>query len=327
MIIITMGDPNGIGPELICRVFSNPLSFKDNFLIIGPEVCLEYYSNLFSIKRFWNTIKNIDEAKKNKISLYSHGLDDFPFTPGVPSKESGYISGRILEVATHILKEKKSSAVVTCPINKKSLMDAGFDFPGHTEFFANRFGLSKEDVCMHLAGPKLRVSLVTTHPPLKDVPFLINKDKILRCILLTHNMLIKLGENKKPIGVCGLNPHAGEGGKIGSEEIEIIEPAIEAARKKGIAVKGPYPADTLFYRAYAGEFSAVLAMYHDQGLGPLKLIHFSKSVNITLGLPIVRTSVDHGTAYELVGKKKAKTTSLIMAINLAIQLKKSDYAY
>ncbi|GAB6162545.1 hypothetical protein JCM12298_17040 [Desulfothermus naphthae] len=324
MIIITMGDPNGIGPELICRVLSNYNFFNENFLIIGPEICLKYYCNLFSIEKFWSKIKHIDEAKNVRVSLYSKGLDDFPFTPKVPSKESGYISGRILEIATEILKENSSFAVVTCPINKKSLIDAGFDFPGHTEFFANRFGLSKEDVCMHLAGPKLRVSLVTTHPPLKRVPYLITRDKILRCLMLTHDLLTKIGEDKNPIGVCGLNPHAGEGGKIGTEEVEIIKPAIEAAREKGINVQGPYPGDTIFYRAYKGEFSAVLAMYHDQGLAPLKLVHFNESVNITLGLPIVRTSVDHGTAYDLVGKKKAKTTSLKMAINLAIQLKKSE---
>ncbi len=133
-------------------------------------------------------------------------------------------------------------------------------------------------------------------------------------------MLIKLGEYEKPIGVCGLNPHAGEGGKIGSEEIEVIGPAIESAKKIGINVMGPYPADTLFHRAYIGEFSAVLAMYHDQGLGPLKLVHFNESVNVTLGLPIIRTSVDHGTAYDLVGKGMAKTESLIHAIKLASRL-------
>ncbi|GAB6887751.1 hypothetical protein JCM13304A_12490 [Desulfothermus okinawensis JCM 13304] len=320
MILITMGDPNGIGPELICRVFSKDLPIDDSFLIIGPKAPLEYFCNLFSIDKFWIQTEQPSDFLKNKINLYSKGLEDFSFTPGVPSKESGLISGKILEVAIQILKKKKAYAVVTCPINKKSLMDAGFNFPGHTEFFANRFGLSKDDVCMHLCGPKLKVSLVTTHPPLREVPSLITRKKILRCLTLTHEMLIKLGEYEKPIGVCGLNPHAGEGGKIGSEEIEVIGPAIESAKKIGINVMGPYPADTLFHRAYIGEFSAVLAMYHDQGLGPLKLVHFNESVNVTLGLPIIRTSVDHGTAYDLVGKGMAKTESLIHAIKLASRL-------
>jgi len=319
MMIITMGDPNGIGPELICRIFGEQLiEIEEEILIIGHEEPLLYYLKLFSIKKFWKEYNT--EEGRGGIMLYPVDVENFHFTPGRPSTEGGYISGRSLEIACDLLKKKIANTLITCPLNKKTLMDAGFNFPGHTEFLAESFGLNADDVCMHLFGERLRVSLVTTHPPLKKVPGLITISKVYRCLSLTWEMLKKLELHSKPIGVCGLNPHAGEEGKIGTEEIEIIGPAIEMAIEDGIDAKGPYPADSLFHRAYCGEFSAILAMYHDQGLGPLKLVHFNESVNITLGLPVVRTSVDHGTAYDLVGKKIANTKSLIKAIELGRKL-------
>ena len=169
---------------------------------------------------------------------------------------------------------------------------------------------------MHLWGPKLRVSLVTTHPPLAKVPGLITTDKILRCLQQTDAFVRRLGL-EGPIAVCGLNPHAGERGKIGSEEETTIRPAVKMAQNMGLDVEGPLPGDTVFYRAYQGEFPAVLAMYHDQGLAPLKLVHFGQAVNVTLGLPFVRTSVDHGTGYELVGRGVADMGSFLAALDLA----------
>ncbi len=320
MLLITMGDPNGIGPEILCRFFGENKNFSQKILILGPEEPLDYFSKMFSIERFWTKIDDVSHCIEDKIYLYEQGLNDFRFTPGRPSVDGGKISGLILKNACQFIKKGFSSAIVTCPINKSTLIDAGFKFPGHTEFLAHEFGLGPDDICMHLYGERLKVSLVTTHPPLKDVPSMIYEEKIIRCLSLTWEMLCKLNENKKPIGVCGLNPHAGENGKIGTEEINIIKPAIEKAKEKDIKVKGPYPADTIFYRALKGEFSAILAMYHDQGLAPLKLLEFNKAVNITLGLPFVRTSVDHGTAYEIVGKKIAETTSLKNAIKLANRL-------
>ena len=206
------------------------------------------------------------------------------------------------------------------PLNKAMLQQAGFDFPGHTEFLAQSAGLEPDEVCMHLCGDVLRVSLVTTHPPLRQVPELITREKVVRCLKLTAAFVRQAfgrAEAAKPIAVCGLNPHAGEQGRIGREEIEILTPAMEEAARSGVSAVGPLPADTLFFRAARGEFSAVLAMYHDQGLGPLKLLHFTRSVNVTLGLPFVRTSVDHGTAYELVGKGEADTGSFREAVRLA----------
>ncbi len=317
-----MGDPNGIGPEIICRFFGQKIIPQEKVLIIGPEEPILYFCKLFSIKKFWEKRDDLDSPLNSKIILYSKGVESFKFNPGTPAIDAGYISGTTLKIACDLLKKGISSMLVTCPLNKDMLIQGGFNFPGHTEFLAREFGLTPEDICMHLFGSRLRVSLVTTHPPLKQVPHGITRKKILKCLLLTWDMLKSLSIATKPIGVCGLNPHAGEGGKIGTEEINIIRPAIEKAQELGIRVLGPYPADTLFHRAFQGEFSAVLAMYHDQGLGPLKLVHFNEAVNITLGLPIIRTSVDHGTAYDIVGKGIANTTSLKNAIEIGIKLSK-----
>ena len=197
--------------------------------------------------------------------------------------------------------------------------EAGYEFSGHTEYLAVRSGTGEENICMHLGGPLLRVSLVTTHPRLRDVPEKVTRERILTCLRLTDDLLGKL-EVRHPIAVCGLNPHAGEGGSIGSEEKDIILPAVEAARKEGIRVEGPLPGDTVFYFAAQGTFGAVLAMYHDQGLAPLKLLHFHEAVNVTLGLPFVRTSVDHGTGYDIVGTGRASLGSLKAALGLAARL-------
>jgi len=197
---------------------------------------------------------------------------------------------------------------------------AGYPFPGHTEFLAHRAGLAADRVCMHLAGPRLRVSLVTTHHPLRQVCELVTREKIVRCLRLTWGLVSRMNWGPGSLGVCGLNPHAGEGGQLGHEEETLIRPAILEARQAGVRAEGPLPADTIFSRALQGEFSAVLAMYHDQGLGPLKSVHFSQAVNITLGLPWVRTSVDHGTGYDLVGTGRAGTASLDMAVRTALQL-------
>ncbi len=319
MLLITMGDPNGIGPEILCRYLGEKKEIQIPIVIIGPESALNYFCSSLSLSPFWKGITSLSEASREGVYLYEVG-NDFAPSPGKLTPEGGKIAGMCLERACELLKNNKRWALVTCPLNKRALMEAGYHFPGHTEFLADRFGLSCEDVCMHLCGERLRISLTTTHPPLREVPSLISTRRIIRCLELTWEMLSLLGADQLPIGVCGLNPHAGEGGRIGTEEQEIILPAIFTAREKGINAKGPYPGDTIFHRAYSGEFSAILAMYHDQGLAPLKLVHFNESVNVTLGLPVVRTSVDHGTAYELVGKGIASYRSLEKAIELAQRL-------
>jgi 4-hydroxythreonine-4-phosphate dehydrogenase len=225
------------------------------------------------------------------------------------------------------------SALVTAPISKQLLRDAGYRFEGHTELLAN-IARTKRFAMMLVGGPPsprtvsglrrgkglLRVALVTIHVPLSKVPRLLSTKRIIEVIELSHDACKRFGIRRPRIGVAGLNPHAGEDGLLGSEERRIIAPAIRSAKRKGINVTGPWPADTLFHKAYNGEFDAVVAMYHDQGLAPLKMIAFDSGVNLTLGLPFVRTSPDHGTAFDIAGKGIANPASMIAAINLAAEL-------
>jgi len=207
-------------------------------------------------------------------------------------------------------------AITTAPISKKALSEAGYSYPGHTELLAELTG-SKEYVMM-LAGERLKVALVTIHCSLRDVFHLLTAEKIVTTIRITHDALVKFfGEAHPKIAVAALNPHAGEEGLFGNEEKEIIKPAIMQAQQLGFTIEGPLPPDTLFYHAAQGKYSAVISMYHDQGLIPLKLLHFEDAVNITLGLPLIRTSVDHGTAYNIAGTGKANPLSLVNALKLA----------
>ncbi len=235
------------------------------------------------------------------------------FETGNVSKSSGEAQFRFIEAAVEDARRGNIEAVVTLPINKEAIKLAGFPFPGHTEFLAYSFGV--KNFAMMLANKKLKVVLLTTHLPLREVPERVKKEAVLE--------KLKLIERTFPgsrIAVCGLNPHAGEGGLFGREEIEEILPAVEEARTLGIEVHGPFPSDTIFNRAVSGEFDVVLSMYHDQGLIPVKLTGFGSSVNVTLGLPIVRTSVDHGTAYDIAGKGIANTGSFKEAVTFALDM-------
>jgi 4-hydroxythreonine-4-phosphate dehydrogenase len=326
LICVTMGDPDGIGPELLVRALpdlSRDGQDRVRLVMIGPDSALAVHLTRRNQNPFYTRIDSLDEAANAPAGVYQFtpaGLADFEPRPGAPRTEGGQAAALCLDAAMQSLLGGEARALVTCPLNKHMLQKAGYQFPGHTEFLAVRSGLDPDAVCMHLCGDLLRVSLVTTHPRLRDVPGLITFERVLGKLKLTWEFLRKLGLAHKPIAVCGLNPHAGESGSIGDEEIRIIAPAVAEAGRQGIAAAGPLPADTVFHRAAAGEFSAVLAMYHDQGLGPLKLLHFGKSVNVTLGLPFVRTSVDHGTAYDLTGRDIASTESLKMALDLALRL-------
>ena len=218
-----------------------------------------------------------------------------------------------LKSAVNSIKKGEIDAIVTLPINKESIRYAGFDFPGHTEYFAFQFNV--KDFAMMLANSKLKVVLETIHIPLKEVPEKISTDSIFKKVLLIDKTFP--GEK---IAVAGLNPHAGEDGLFGNEEKRIIKPAIEKAKTFGIDVCGPFPSDTVFNRAVLGEFGTVLCMYHDQGLIPVKLTGFNETVNITLGLPFVRTSVGHGTAYDIAGKGIADIGSFLRAVEVAVEL-------
>ena len=220
--------------------------------------------------------------------------------------------------ATDMALQGRIDAMVTCPINKQAMHMAGYFYNGHTELIAEK--TKSTDFAMMLAGDKLRVVLVTIHIPLKDVPLVLSKEKILQTIIITGSSLyMRFGIENPRIAVAGLNPHAGEGSMFGDEEERIILPAVNLAKSKGFDVLGPYPPDTIFYHAKKGLYDAVICMYHDQGLIPFKMIHFTDGVNTTLGLPIIRTSVDHGTAYDIAGKGKADPGSLTAAIKMAAE--------
>ncbi len=233
------------------------------------------------------------------------------------------MAGTFIEQAVQAVRKGEIDAVVTAPISKEHLQLAGYRYPGHTEFLA---ALSQvREVRMMMAGPKLRVVLATIHEPLNKVSSLLTIGLILKTIEMTDRSLRQwFGIRRPRITVAALNPHAGESGIFGNEERKIILPAVFRARKKGIDVSGPYAADTVFYRALRGEFDAVVAMYHDQGLIPLKLLYFEEAVNITLGLPFIRTSVDHGTAFDIAGKGIADPSNMIAAIKMAVQLVKKE---
>jgi len=280
---ITCGDPAGVGPEVIrAALESARLPREFEYRIIGATNA---------------------------------------FTPGKPEPASAEHAIRTLEEAITLAKAGEIQAVVTGPVSKKAMHRAGFDFPGQTEFFAERCGVS--DFAMCLTGGKITVALVTAHVPLADVPRLLSLSEIVRVGRLLAAFLARRGIGRPRIAVAGLNPHAGENGDLGSEEIHVIAPAVESLRLSlagSAEVSGPHPPDTLFNRVTVGEFDGVLCMYHDQGLIPLKLHAFDEGVNVTLGLPFPRTSPDHGTAFDIAGKGIARPTSMISAIRLACEL-------
>ncbi len=324
-LLITLGDPNGLGPELVCRLFgankAEPkVQLQGPLLLLGPLASITPHLDRLGMGPFWEPLTNPADILGKASGIYFHQppqLAGFKPEYGKPTREGGLAAGYTLDLAAKLCLQGSAAGMVTLPLHKGMLLAAGFPFTGHTEFLARRSNLRDEDVCMHLCGDILRVSLVTTHPELRRVPDMLSKERILRFLRLTHEFLVNIGLKRQAIAVCGLNPHAGENGAIGHEEAKHIQPAVEEARGAGIDVHGPLPGDTVFYRAAHGDFDAVLAMYHDQGLAPLKLLHFHQAVNVTLGLPFIRTSVDHGTGYELVGKDTADLGSFRAALRLA----------
>lgn len=333
ILAITMGDPCGVGPEVIVKAFDSP-GFADGRLplVVGDRLALER-----AIKLLGSSKKVMPVSGPEKTlcaSLASVGGGTIPLwscakalTPA--DIEFAHPSPGACEAVVAWIREAARlagagfvDAVCTCPINKERLHAQGFSFPGHTEFLQDLTGA--KNVVMMLAGPVLRVSLATIHVSLAEVPGLITKELLRKVIRITAGSMLRDFALKSPrIAVCGLNPHSGEAGKFGREEIETIRPVIEEFEAEAdlrCRISGPWPADTVFNRAMAGEFDAVVALYHDQGLIPVKLAHFSDGVNVSLGLPIVRTSVDHGTAYDIAGKGTADPGSLIAAVRMAASI-------
>ncbi|MEE8575596.1 MAG: 4-hydroxythreonine-4-phosphate dehydrogenase PdxA [Thermodesulfobacteriota bacterium] len=313
VIAVTMGDAAGVGPEVILKALrSRKVRSVARPVIVGDECVLRKVALKTGLP-FPRSIEIINPAPS--LSINGASLAPGRLGTGLAKATPLYI-----KEAVRMALKGEAAAVVTAPINKAVLnKKAGFKYPGHTEFIAHLTG--SKDYAMMLGGARLKVILVTIHEPLRDVPKLITCRRVLKTIEITADTFNRYFGIKKPrIGVAGLNPHAGEGAMFGDEEMRIIGPAIKKAQKAGINAIGPVAPDTVFMRAVAGEFDCVVAMYHDQGLAPLKLIHFEDAINTTLGLPIIRTSVDHGTAYDIAWKGVASARSMKHAIVTAAEM-------
>ncbi|MCX5718463.1 MAG: 4-hydroxythreonine-4-phosphate dehydrogenase PdxA, partial [Nitrospirae bacterium] len=289
-------------------------------IVIGDRIVIEEALNLLKLPLTLRIIKSPEESQtaSGLINLIDVGVMK-KIKKGQPTAESGRVCVSYIKKAVELALHKQVDGIVTAPISKKSFKMAGFTWPGHTEMLADL--TNTKEYAMMLVGGPLRVILATIHVPLKSVPALITKDKVLKTIRLAMKACDMFGIKNPKIAVAGLNPHAGEAGIFGDEEIKKIIPAVEAAKKEGIPVSGPYPPDTIFHKTYKGEIDIIVCMYHDQGLIPLKMIAFEEGVNVTVGLPFIRTSPDHGTAYDIAWKGVASPTSMIEAIRLAASLK------
>ncbi len=308
VVAITCGEPAGIGAEVALKALGGGLPEGVEPVLVGPRAVWEGAAGPAGVEGGplpWALEEPPDP-----------GEPDWGW--GRPTARSGEVAARAVEAAARMALDGRAHAVVTAPLTKEGLRAAGRPYPGHTEMLQ---ALCGGRAFMMLAGERLRVVLVTTHLPLAEVPAMVTRERVLETLRAAHRGLRRdLGVPNPRIAVAGLNPHAGEGGVLGREEAERIAPAVEAARAEGIDARGPLPADTVFHRAARGDFDVVAAMYHDQGLGPLKLLHFDDAVNITLGLPIVRTSPDHGTAFDIAGRGAANAASFRAALALAARI-------
>jgi 4-hydroxythreonine-4-phosphate dehydrogenase len=316
---ITVGDPAGIGPEIVVKALSDPEVHRAaRPLVIGDPAALSAWVEK-TPGLTMREVRKIERCGEDPGVLHVlpvSGLDPSQVRPGVPTPQGGRSMVEAVNRAVELALEGTLDAVVTGPVNKALMRSSGCAFDGHTPLLAHLTGV--RDVVMMLAAKSLRVALVTIHCPLREVPALLTLEAVDRTIALTDRGLrCDFGMPLPRLAVAGLNPHAGEEGLFGREEEEVIAPAVERAVSRGIDAQGPLPPDTVFYRAAAGAFDAVICMYHDQGLIPFKLLHFRDGVNVTLGLPIVRTSVDHGTAYDIAGKGDADPSSLKEAVKTA----------
>ena len=325
VIGISIGDFNGIGPEVILKaVGGNRLNKICTPVIYGSGKVINRYRQLLEIKDWqFFTIQKIEQLNNKQVNLINCMNDqNLEVQPGLITPDGGKLALESLKRAVEDLKMGKIDALVTAPINKHNIQSDEFKFPGHTEYLAEAFGT--KDVLMFMVSDDLKIGVATGHLPLEQVKENINKDLIVRKLEQIKTSLKRdFGIQKPRIAVLGLNPHAGENGLLGNEEKEIINPAIIEFKKKGNIVFGPFPADGFFGTAAWKNYDAVLAMYHDQGLMPFKMIAFENGVNFTAGLPKVRTSPDHGTAYDIAGKNIADETSMMHAIYTAIDIAKN----
>ncbi len=315
-----MGDFNGVGPEVVLKHLSNVDLSASTPVIIGLETVFQYYEKSLNISVDRHRISKISDKKEGSVNILSiTDIDEMDIQPSKITKKAGLTSMKAVEYGINCCLAKQADALVTAPISKEAIHKAGYIYPGHTEFLAEKTGA--EMVTMILATDQLRVGLLTGHIPIKEVAAAINSKDIVDKIESLHiSLLENFGIKNPKIAVMGLNPHAGDGGVLGSEEAEYIVPALNEIRKKGIRADGPFPADGFFGSRKQTQYDAILAMYHDQGLIPFKALSFGKGVNFTAGLPIIRTSPDHGTAYDIAGQNRANSESFTAAYNLAVKM-------
>jgi len=326
---ISQGDGNGIGYEVIIKALADT-RILDSFIpvIYGSSKIFGFYKKSIHEIDQMDTyvINSATDAKARKINIVNCLPENVYVEPGQASPESAQCAIRSLECAVEDLKQGIIDVLVTAPINKRAMSNEGFGFTGHTEYLEKVFAVN--EVAMFMVSDTLKIGVVTGHIPLKDVSPAISKEKIISKLRLLNASLKKdFGIDSPKIGVLGLNPHCGDGGLLGDEEQRIILPAVEAANDEGILAFGPYSPDGYFGLGQFAKFDATLAMYHDQGLSPFKAIAFETGVNFTAGLPVVRTSPDHGTAYEMAGRDEANPRSMISAIYTAIDIYKNRVAY
>ncbi len=307
-LALTVGDPAGIGPEIVLKALARADVPPAEWVVYGSKEVMTHCAEALELRP-------LAASGASMVDIGGRAVET-----GVVSAEAGR------QAATAVIRAAEDSmtgdvrGLVTAPLNKEAMHDAGFKYPGHTELLAH---LAKTpNVAMMFVGGKIRVALLTIHEALKDVPALVTVPEIIRVATLVHEALPRFGvaTGRRKIAIAGLNPHAGEHGHIGREEQEVFPEALSALRAAGVDIEGPFPGDTLFVRAARGDFDGVIACYHDQGLIPVKLLAFGEAVNVTIGLPFIRTSVDHGTGFDIAGQGKADEGSLLAAMRLAVQL-------
>jgi 4-phospho-D-threonate 3-dehydrogenase / 4-phospho-D-erythronate 3-dehydrogenase len=315
-VAITMGDPAGVGPEVALKALREPELYEVcRPVVFGTPAALEREPAAQSIELDSDLTR--DDASPERVLV--HPVSDVALPPyGEVSAEGGELAVAAVRAATEAALAGRIGALATAPLNKASMRLAGYEHAGHTELLADLCGA--REVSMVLVGPQLRVAHMTTHIALEDVPGRITAERLETVVRIAGELLRRLGIDSPRLAVAGLNPHAGEGGLFGEQEQRVLVPAISRLRAAGVDVSGPLPGDTVFGAARAGRYDLVVAMYHDQGHIPIKLLHADEAVNVTGGLPIIRTSVDHGTAFDIAGQDKARSASMTAAVRLAAQL-------
>ncbi|OIO74240.1 MAG: 4-hydroxythreonine-4-phosphate dehydrogenase PdxA [Zetaproteobacteria bacterium CG1_02_53_45] len=330
-LLLTIGEPAGIGPDCLIRAYEAHPEVFDNIIIVAPLLWLQQRTERIGLRTAmfeFSTLTAASQAKASGLRCWNPLASDIAIGPVSMGKTSPLTALAVInciQTAAESCLANQAAGLITGPIEKAVLRSAGFKFPGHTEFLAHLSrqpdAESEADFVMMLASASLRVALLTTHLAISDVPAALSTQASINCIRIVHHDLQqRFGIEQPRLALCGLNPHAGEQGHFGREEIDILAPAVAAVRLQGINITDPIPADTAFSANNRHHFDAIICCYHDQALIPIKAISFGESVNITLGLPFIRTSVDHGTALDLAGSEDVSYSSLIEAIHMAIQM-------